>query len=108
MNQLTRGLQRRLMYVENKDGDIDGARARIGWVEFSRSGRSVYYRGRTLRRMKGGGVAGNFIDVDTGEEYWVSGVKQNRRDVHWSDHIEVTIDDGAKTEYAILAGKKVR
>ena len=29
-NQLTRGLKRRVMYVENKNGDIDGAAARIG------------------------------------------------------------------------------
>ena len=28
--QLTRGLKRRLLYVENKDGVIDGAHARIG------------------------------------------------------------------------------
>ncbi len=33
-NQLNRGLQKRLMYVENKDGDIDGVAARIGWVTF--------------------------------------------------------------------------
>jgi len=34
VSQLTKGLQRRLMYVENKDGLIDGERARIGWAEF--------------------------------------------------------------------------
>lgn len=28
-NQLTRGKNRRVMYVENKDGEIDGAAARI-------------------------------------------------------------------------------
>lgn len=28
--QLTKGLKRRVMYVENKDGDIDGVAARIG------------------------------------------------------------------------------
>jgi hypothetical protein len=30
--QLNRGLKRRLMYIENKDGEIDGAAARIGWA----------------------------------------------------------------------------
>ena len=52
MNQLTRGQQRRVMYVENKDGDIDGVPVRIGWVTFSRSGLNVYYRGRTLRILE--------------------------------------------------------
>lgn len=45
-NQLTRGLPRQLMYVENKEGDVDGVAARIGWVEFSKTGKTVYYRGR--------------------------------------------------------------
>jgi hypothetical protein len=49
-NQLTRGERRRIMYVENKDGDLDGVRARIGWVTFSKTGLSVRYRGRTLKR----------------------------------------------------------
>lgn len=62
------------MYVENKDGDIDGVSARIGYVRFSKSGRSVFYRGRELARANA--VRGNHIDVATGDEYWVSGVKQ--------------------------------
>ena len=56
-NQITKGETRRLMYVENKDGEIDSAVARIGWVEFSKSGRTIYYRGRTLKRAKGGGIS---------------------------------------------------
>lgn len=51
--QLNRGLKRRLMYVENKAGDIDGADARIGWVSFSKTGRTVYYRGRELMSVGG-------------------------------------------------------
>lgn len=43
-NQLTRGENRRIMYVENKDGDIDGVPGHSGWVTFSQTGRSVYYR----------------------------------------------------------------
>jgi hypothetical protein len=54
------------MYVECKGGLLDGAHARIGWVSFSKTGRSVYYRGRSLNRMKGGGILGNFIDIESG------------------------------------------
>ena len=98
-NQLTKGESRRVMYVENKDGDIDGASARIGWVEFSKSGLSVYYRGRTLKRARGGGVSGNHYDEETGDEYWVSGVKKRGSNAHWAEATSVHIDEDAKIEY---------
>lgn len=96
-NQLNRGLQRRLMYVENKQGLLDGADARIGWVSFSRTGRTVYYRDRTL--AKANGVSGNFLDMDTGEEFWVSGVKRNGSNVHWAERRSVEIDEDARDAY---------
>ncbi|MEM6413538.1 MAG: hypothetical protein AAF720_02655 [Pseudomonadota bacterium] len=99
-NQLTRGQKQRVMYVENKDGDIDGAVARIGWVTFSKTGKSVYYRGRTL--AKANGISGNFTDVDSREEYWVSGIKKRGSNVHWAESIEVLIDDDAREEYQRL------
>jgi predicted lipid-binding transport protein (Tim44 family) len=103
-NQLTRGEPRRVMYVENKDGDIDGARARIGWVTFSKTGLSVHYRGRVLVRSKGRGIRGNFHDEATGEEYWVSGVKKDGSNAHWAESVEVQVDDDAREECARLRG----
>src|SRR5438067_304490 len=40
----------RIMYVELKSGFNDNGPAWIGRVRFSKSGRTIYYRGRTLRR----------------------------------------------------------
>jgi hypothetical protein len=97
-NQLTRGAEKRVMYIENKDGDIDGVTGRIGWVTFSKSGRSVYYRGRTLKRTKGGGVRGNFFDEATGQEYWVSGVKGRGSNAHPAERTEVAVDEDACKE----------
>ena len=97
--QLNRGLKRRLMYVENKDGKIDGANGRIGWVSFSKTGQTVYYRGRVLKKAKGGGIRGNFFDTETGEEYWVSGVKKRGSNAHWAERISVEIDPDALEEY---------
>jgi len=97
--QLNLGLKRRLMYVENKDGEIDGANGRIGWVTFSKSGQTVYYRGRELRKAKRGGIRGNFIDATTGEEYWISGVKKRGSNAHWAESISVQIDADALAEY---------
>lgn len=101
-NQLTRGELRRVMYIENKDGDIDGVDARIGWVEFSKSGRSVYYRGRMLRRAKGGGIRGNHFDEETGEEYWISGIKKHGSNIHVYEKAKVLIDADAVEQYRLI------
>lgn len=105
-NQLTRGQSRRVMYVENKNGDIDGVPARIGWVSFSKTGLTVYYRGRTLSRVKGGGISGNHVDVDTGEEYWVSGIKQRGSNTHWAESTGVAVDDDAFEEFARIKNEE--
>jgi len=98
-NQLNRGETRRLMYVENKDGTLDGREGRIGWVTFSKTGKTVYYRNRTLHKSKGQGIRGNFFDENTGEEYWVSGVKIRGSNAHWAEHTGIKVDDDAVEEY---------
>jgi hypothetical protein len=101
-NQLTRGLNRRLMYVENKDGDVDGVAARIGWVEFSKTGKTVYYRGRELASIGGRGVRGNFMDVATREEFWVSGVKRRGSNTHRAEKVRFEIDPDALDAFRAL------
>ena len=93
-------------YVELKSGHNDDGPAWIGWVQFSKTGRSIYYRGLTLRRTPGLGFA-NHIDVRTGDQYWVSGVKRDGQDRHWAGHGEVHVDEDALAEYARLIGRKV-
>lgn len=58
---------KRIMYIECKAGSLQGP-GRIGWVEFSRSGRSVYYAGKRLEKTKSG-YKYNCVDVETGESY---------------------------------------
>ena len=102
MSQLTQGQERRLMYLENKSAAGDSGEARIGWVTFSKTGRSIYYRGRTFQRLKGGGVRGNYFDVESGDEYWISGVKKAGTNRHPSGSGDVLIDDDARAEYEKL------
>ena len=102
MSQLTQGKKQRIMYVENKEGDIDGHIARIGWVTFSKSGRSLFYRDRTLKRIKGGGVSGNYYCDETGEEYWVSGIKKRGSNAHWAEPVKIHIDPDALQEYEAI------
>lgn len=98
--QLNRGQSQRLMYVENKEGLLEGARAWIGWVAFSKTGRTLFYKGRSFVAIGGRGVAGNFMDAETREEYWISGVKQRGSNQHPSEpRVTVMVDDDARQAY---------
>lgn len=83
------------MYLENK---VTGE-ARIGRVTFSKTMQTVYYMGLTLQRAGGEKITGNFFDIETGDEYWVSGCKKKGGDYHWASKVSVTIDDEVKEEY---------
>jgi hypothetical protein len=100
MSQLTRGKQSRIMYIEVKSGYNDNGPARIGRVTFSKTGKTVYYRDRAFQQ--GSGISGNFFDVETGEEYWISGVKRDGQDRHWGRSGRVEIDEDARGEYEAL------
>ena len=87
------------MYVEQKTGANDNGPAWIGRVAFSKTGRTIYYRGRTLERIPKGGIGSNHVDVETGEEFWISGVKKDRKDRHWAGGGPVEIDPDVRDEY---------
>jgi len=42
--------------------------------------------------LKGGGIYGNYICVETGDEYWISGVKKRDSNRHWAGSGRVTIE----------------
>lgn len=96
---------RRLMYVERKGGDLDGAGARIGWVEFSSTGRTLYYRGRSLQRARGGGINGNYFELKSGAEYWVTAVRKRGGNSRWAEEVQVEIDPDARDEYRRIVGE---
>ena len=54
--------------------------------------------------MRGGGVSGNYIDIETGEKYWVSGIKKNGKDRHWAGSGPVLIEREAIEEYLLIRG----
>jgi hypothetical protein len=69
----------RIMYIECKAGGLTGP-ARIGRVTFSQTRRTLYYRGQKFQSLKGAGFKSNYFDVETGEDYWISGPKRNGGD----------------------------
>ena len=48
----------RIMYIECKAGSLTGP-SRIGRVTFSKTGRTLYYRGQTFQSLKGAGFKSN-------------------------------------------------
>jgi len=43
-----------------------------------------------LKRQRGGDSGGNYIDTETGESFWVSGVKKNSQDRRWAGSGQVS------------------
>jgi hypothetical protein len=95
----------KLMYVELKTGYGDDGPAWIGKAEFSKSGRTIYFNGKAFKSLKGDGISGNFYDLETGDEYWISGVKKNGEDRHWAGSGKVMIGESVIEEYLKLIGK---
>ncbi|WP_298511298.1 hypothetical protein [uncultured Kordia sp.] len=91
----------RIMYIEDKSTDIEGS-ARIGRVYFSKSGKTLYYRGRKFRSLKGSGFKANYFDVDSGDEFWISGPRKDRNDRLYGGQLGVVIDADVKEDYVKL------
>ncbi|SHF17096.1 hypothetical protein SAMN05443633_103156 [Chryseobacterium arachidis] len=89
------------MYLENKSEGHTGS-AWIGFVEFSKSGQTVYFNGKAFKKLKNPGISGNHFDIETGEEYWISGVKKNGQDRHWCGGGKIMIDTNCIEEYLKL------
>src|SRR5690349_15907086 len=85
----------RIMYIECKAGALAGA-ARIGRVKFSKTGRTLHYRGRRFPSLKGAGFKSNYYDVDSGEDYWISGPKREGSDRLCGSRTPVEIDDDVR------------
>src|SRR4051794_22627602 len=86
----------RIMYIEDKSDGLSGP-GRIGRVRFSKTGRSIYYGGRTFQSLRGSGFKANYRDVETGSEFWISGCKKRGGDRLYGGIIE--IDDDVREEY---------
>ena len=89
-----------IKYIELKSRYSDDGPAWIGRVEFSKSGKSLYFNGHCLL----GNGHGNCTDLETGDIYWVSGIKRNGQDRHWAGKGKIQIDRKIEKEYLLLSG----
>ena len=86
------------MYVECKAEGLSGP-ARIGRVAFSKTGRTLYYDGKSFQSLKGYGFKANYFEVESGDYYWISGCKRDGSDRLYGERVPVMIDDDVREEY---------
>jgi len=59
-----------------------------------------------LKGQRRGASGGNYVDMETGQSFWVSGVKKNGEDRHWSGSGKVLIEAAAVAAYLKAIGAK--
>jgi hypothetical protein len=89
-------MRSRIMYIEDKGSGLTGP-ARIGRVTFSKTGRTIYYRGKSFQSLSGQGYKANYSEVDSGAWYWISGCRKDGCDSLYPQVVEV--DDDVREEY---------
>lgn len=98
----------RIMYIEKKGGNaaphwwgstspanLTGS-GRIGRVTFSKTGRSLTYRGKQF--SKANEFKANYL-CETEEWFWISGPKKRGRDALYATNIPTQIDEDVREEY---------
>lgn len=87
------------LYIELKSGFSDNGPAWIAEVQYSKSGQTIYFDNRALKKLKVPGVGANHFDIETGEDYWISGVKKNGHDRHLFGSGPILIDSAIVDDY---------
>lgn len=91
-------MKTRIMYIESKGGGLIGP-ARIGRVTFSKTGATLSYAGRSFQSLKGSGFKSNYFDIETGDRYWISGLKKNGQDSLYATSVRPAVDADVHDEY---------
>jgi hypothetical protein len=59
---------------------------------------SPHYRGKTFQSLKGHGSKSNYYELQSGEEYWISGCKKDGGDRLYNERVPIEIDEDAREE----------
>ena len=93
-----------LMYIELKTGYSDDGPAWIGYVKTSKSKKTIYFNDHAFQKLVGG--CSNYVDIENGDEYWISGLKKRESNRHWAGRGTIAIDRRAIKKYLELIGEK--
>ena len=94
-----------IIYVELIDKFDHRGSAWIGFGHFSKSGRTVYFNDKVYAR--GRGISGNHVDIESGEECWISGVKKNGEDRHKHGSGKIHLDKSVIEDYLKIIGETI-
>ena len=86
-----------LMYIELKTGYSDDGPAWIGYVKTSKTKKTIYFNDHAFQKYNGG--YSNYVDIENGDEYWISGLKKRESNRHWDGYGRIMIDRRAVNEY---------
>ena len=92
-----------ILYVELIETKGHHGPAWIGYGQFNKSRRTIYFNGKVFG--KGKGIIGNHFDIEQGDEYWISGVKKNGEDRHWAGSGKIQIDKSVINDYLQIIGE---
>lgn len=95
-------MRRELKYIELKTGYADDGPAWIGYVEFSRSGQTVYFNNMAIKSNGHGGG----LNIENGDLYWITGVKKTGSNRHVFGKGKIQIDKDSLKEYLELTGQQ--
>ena len=93
-----------LMYIELKTGYSDDGPAWIGYVKTSKSKKTIYFNDHAFQKNIGNYA--NYIDIENGDKYWISGLKKEESNRHWAGHGKIMVDRRAVNKYLSLIGEK--
>ena len=93
-----------LMYIELKTGYSDDGPAWIGYVKTSKTKKTIYFNDHAFQKSNGG--YSNYIDIENGDEYWISGLKKKESNRHLAGRGKIMIDRRAVDTYLSLIGEE--
>jgi hypothetical protein len=100
-------IKQKIKYIELKSGGRShNGNAWIGFVSFSKSGKTIYFDGKSFQSLSGMGISGNYFEIETGNEYWISGVKKNMSDRHQFGGGKIFVEKRILKDYLKIIKKK--
>ena len=98
-------MRNEIKYLEIKSGFSNNGNACIGLVSFSKSGKTIYFDGKAFQSLNGTGISGNYFELESGNEYWISGVKKNMSDRHQFGGGIIFVEKRILSDYLQIIGK---
>lgn len=75
----------------------------LGYLKTSKSKKTIYFNDHAFQKSIGN--YSNYVDIENGDEYWISGLKKKESNRHWAGHGKIMIDRRAVNEYLFLIGE---